>query len=198
MSLNSTNTTTNQSMKTCGTNVQLILTETSKPHDENRTQVKYELQGATLLIDATKVVVQSASDAPQLPPVVAFKLDNVNFSSLEIPMTNILKVQLTQPWFGPNSVDIAFVAIPKAAKGLHLVPSHSRDGTTWKAALYFREGGAIEFQKVLAEKHTQFRQGVQRQQGGGGEEGLPGYEAAATGAPAAASASESMPPAYVE
>lgn len=168
-------------MQLCAKSVQLVLTETSKPYDEGRSPVRYEATGVTVLIDATRVIVQSDSDnAPQLPHVVAFKLDCVNFASLEIPMTNILKVQLTQPWFGPNSVDISFVAIPKAERGLHLVPGLRRDGTTWRADLYFREGGAIEFQKVLAEKHTAFRERVQRQVSvarDGIEPDLPQYEA---------------------
>ncbi|KAG5354948.1 hypothetical protein CJU89_6759 [Yarrowia sp. B02] len=164
MSLNSSSTSANASMQLCAKGVQLVLTETSKPMDEGRSVVKYDVQGVVILIDATKVVVQTgASEPPRLPPVVAFKLDSQEFASLEIPMTNILKVQLTQPWFGPNSVDISFVAIPKAERGLHLVPGERRDGTTWRADLYFRDGGAIEFQKTLAEKHTAFRERVQRQ-----------------------------------
>lgn len=172
MSLNSSNTT---GMHLCAKGVHLVLSETSKPHDEGRSPVRYETTGVTVFIDGSRVVVQSDSEtAPPLPHVIAFKLDCVSFASLEIPMTNILKVQLTQPWFGPNSVDVSFVAIPKPERGLHLVPGLRRDGTTWRADLYFREGGAIEFQKVLAEKHTQFREGVGRQVT---VESLPEYEA---------------------
>lgn len=162
MSLNTTNPTS--AMQLCGKGVQLVLTETSKPYDEGRSPVRYETTGVTVLIDESRVVVQSDSGtAPKLPHVIAFKLDCVDFVSLEIPMTNLLKVQLTQPWFGPNSVDLSFVAIPKPERGLHLVPGLRRDGTTWRADLYFREGGAIEFQKVLAERHTAFRERVQSQ-----------------------------------
>ncbi|KAG5359506.1 hypothetical protein CJU90_5329 [Yarrowia sp. C11] len=178
MSLNSAISTAG--MKLCGKSAQLVLTETSQPVDQGRSSVRYEVTGVSVLVDATRVVVQCDTDsAPQLPPVVAFKLDSVKFSSLEIPMTNILKVQLTQPWFGPNSVDVSFVAIPKAERGLHLVPGIRRDGTTWRADLYFREGGAIEFQKELAEKHTAFRERVQRQVTGEREveSDLPQYEA---------------------
>lgn len=179
-------------LQRCGNDVQIVLEETSKPHDD-RSRVRIDAVG-NLLINGTRVVFETQKESP-LPAAVAFKLDGAPFRSLNVPMTNILKVRLVQPWLGPNSVEVEFVAIPRSSGGLHMVPGHSRDGTTWKASLFFRQGGAIEFHKMLATKHTEFRERVQRGvqggvQGGASEEGLPEYDADAPDV--------SIPPAYVE